>query len=554
MRTTRSAWWSALLLAATPVIAQVTIPPTADPGAVQQRQIEEERRRREMERERPPLAEPLKRPALAAPETQVERDAVRFFVREIRFSDSEILSREELASLARDYEGREVSLADLRQLTARINDLYRSKGVVTAQAVIPQQDVTGGVIRIRLVEGRLGKINLRDNDSTNEMYIVERLRIQPGELMDIGRLEEALVRFNRTNDVQLQAELKPGEAFATTDLGVIAKEPIHQELRLSLDTLGATATGRNRTGLAYENRSLFGYRDDFSVSYTKALGQESSSATYAFPINTWGGRLSLGYYKDKTAIKRGPLATLDITGESEAQTLSLRQPTFVDSTHQVDAVIGTNKRRYTNWIDGTFLTRTDTDDMSLGVEAQWYDARSNWVGSFVRAYGDARVGDDHRNFIIDRGTIRHNRDLGGGFSFRGSLFWQSTHQTVLPSSEQLFIGGDSSVRGYPVGIYAGDTGQLVNLELHHPLFAASNATHGVAASGFFFVDYGRVKPYRAPNSTLPRHDDLTGVGWGAHVSVGKNVYFRLVFGYGLNHLPDRSRNYEVNLQLVGTAF
>ena len=543
------------ILLAVPAAAQVVIPPSADPGATQQRQIDEDRRRRETEREeRKPVADPLKRPAAAEPPAQPAADAVRFFVREIQFTKSEIFTADELGKLAAEYQGRELSLADLRQLAAKLNELYRAKGIVTAQAVIPPQDVTSGIIRIRLVEGRLGKISLKGNDSTNDSYIVDRLRLQPSDLMDMNRLEDALVRFNRTNDVQLQAELKPGEEFATTDLGVAVKEPPRQELRLTLDTLGVASTGQYRAGLAYQNRSLLGFRDDLGLSYTRALGQESSAATYAFPVNIWGGRLNLGYYKDNTAIKKGTLASLKITGESESQIVSLRQPTYVDSTKQLDVVVGGKKRRNTTWIDNVFLSKTDTDDMNVGLEAQWFGAGSNWFGSYTRAFGNAKVNNENTSFIIDRGTIRHNRDLGRGFSFRGNLTWQSTHRVLLPSGEQFFIGGDASVRGYPVGVYAGDSGQLVNLELHHPLLSASNSTFGLGVTGFFFADYGRVKPFRAPNSTLPKNDALTGVGWGVHSNLGKHVYARLVFGYGLDRVPNLPPSYEVTFQLVATAF
>ena len=552
--TAKILWWPVILLAAAPAFAQVVIPPSADPGAMQQRQIDEDRRRREDEREqRGPVVEPLKRPTQAEPAVQPGQESIRFFVREIRFSDSKILSAEELSALASEYQGRESSLAELQKLASRVNELYRKKGVVTAQAVIPPQDVSNGVIRVRLVEGRLGKIKINGNESTNESYIVDRLVLKPSDLMDIGGLETALVRFNRTNDVQLQAELKPGETFATTDLALVAKEPVRQELRLTLDTLGATATGKERAGLAYQNRSLLGFRDDLGFSYTQSLGLDSVSGIYAFPVNTWGGRLNLGYYKDKTAIKNGALASLRITGESVAQIVSFRQPAFVDSSMQVDVVVGGKTRRTTNWIDSVLLTRTDSSDNNLGVEAQIFGQQSHWFASYVRSFGHFET-TDRQSFVIDRASLRHSRDLGHGFSFRGNLTWQATSKVLLPSSEQFFIGGDSSVRGYPVGVFAGDTGQLINLELHHPLVPASAATNNVGATGFFFVDYGRVKPFRAPNSTLSKNEDLTGVGWGVHANLGKHAYSRLVFGYGLDRPPNQPGSYEVTFQLIATAF
>ena len=99
--TAKILWWPVILLAAAPAFAQVVIPPSADPGAMQQRQIDEDRRRREDEREqRGPVVEPLKRPTQAEPAVQSGQESIRFFVREIRFSDSKILSAEELSALA----------------------------------------------------------------------------------------------------------------------------------------------------------------------------------------------------------------------------------------------------------------------------------------------------------------------------------------------------------------------------------------------------------------------------------------------------------------------
>lgn len=546
----------ATLVIITPVYAAPPpTPPAADPGAVQKLQIEEGARRREEEREQhKPVVEPLQRDIQdESPPVQPEAEAVRFMVREIRFTKSDILRDEELASLARPFQGRELVFSDLRSLVEQINKLYRSKGVVTAQAVIPPQDISSGVIEIRLVEGRVGKIRIEGNQSTNERFVTNRLGLEPDELVDLERLEAALVRFNRTNDTQLRAQLKAGEKFATTDLDVMVMEPPRQDLLFILDNYGVTATGKKRVGVSYLNRSLLGFRDDLNLSLIKAIGQKSYTLTYGLPINTWGGRLKLGYYRTDTEIEKGPLASLNITGNSIAKVFSLRQPLYVGTAAQIDLVGGGKKEQSSNWIDGVFLQRTDVFSNNLGVEGQLFGKQSNWFASYVRHFGYAKVTERDR-FIIDRGTLRYNREFGNGLSLRGNLTWQATHDVLLPPSEQIFIGGEGSVRGYPVGTYSGDKGQILNLELHHPLIAAGADGGGLGATGFFFVDYGRVKPFRPPNSSLDDHDHLTGLGWGINASMGRKAYARLTFGYGPNQVPDHSRNYEITLQVVANLF
>jgi len=557
------------MVLATQAFAQIpAIPDARRSGAVAgssgvtlQRQIEEDRRRREEDREPArPITDPLRREVQETPVAQPGAESIRFMVREIRFTPTDLLSPEELAAIANEFQGRELSLADLQQVAARVNELYRKKGVVTAQAVIPPQDVSTGIVTVRLVEGRLGKISIEGNESTNESYVINRLRLQPEDLMDLGRLEAALVRFNRTNDVQLQAELKPGEQFGTTDLNIVMTEPPRQELRLTVDNLGATSTGVNRAGLSYINRSLLGFRDDLGLSTTQAYGQESYAATYGFPINTWGGRLNLGYYDTYTAIKNGSLASLNITGKSIAQIVSLRQPAYVDSSAQIDVIVGGKTGRNTNWIDSVFLLRTETSEGNVGIEAQWFDKQSNWFVGYTRSFGDSQPTPQTNNgvlnggYIIDRGALRYNRALDYGLSFRGNLSWQSSNRDNLPSSELFFIGGEGSVRGYPVGVFSGASGQVINLELHHPLVAVSDSTYGMGATGFFFFDYGRVKPLLPLNSTLDDHESLRGVGWGMNATLGKHVYARLTFGYGLDEVPLQPRNYAINFQVIGSAF
>ena len=549
----RAALAAAALAAAQAAAQQPVVPPSADPGAIQQRQIEEERRRREAERERLKAIEPIKRDALEQPAAKPAPESVRFLVREIQFTPSEILSAAELEAIARDYRGRQLSLADLQKLAERVNALYKSKNVVTAQAVVPPQDVSDGVVRIRLIEGKLGKLRIEGNASTREGYIAGRLRLKPAELIDLSRLEQSLTRFNRTNDAQLRAELKPGADFATTDVIVGVTEPPRQELRLTLDDFGAPSTGRWREGVTYLNRSVLGFRDDLSLSVTQADGQFSRAYSYGFPFNPWGGRISLAYYKDETAIKHGPLETLKITGLSQAQVLTIRQPLYVGAHAQLDALGGGKRRFSSNWIDTVFLQRTETHDANLGLELQAFDDKSFWLASYTLSAGRAKVLAE-TDYGIGRGALRYSRELGRGFSLRGNLSWQTTRQQGLPSSEQFFIGGEGSVRGYTVGTYVGDTGQTLSLELHHPLWKRESQGRETSLTGFFFTDYGAVKPFLPPNSTLNPNPHLSSVGWGLNAAFGKHVYGRLTFGYGITDVPGAPRHYDVLFQLVASAF
>lgn len=546
------ALWMGALLIASQAAAQV--PPAADPGAIQQRRIEEERRREELERlQRKPTTDPIRREGIEPPAAGSAPDGVRFLVREIRFPASEILDADSLEGVAREFRGRVLSLAELQQLTARIDALYRARGVVTAQAVIPPQDVSAGIVSVRLVEGRVGQVRLQGNESTREDYVTGRLSLRTSSLVDLPGLERDLVRFNRSNDAQLRAELRPGQAFATTDVLLSLAEPPRHELRLFADNAGSESTGEWRGGLTYLNRSLLGWRDELSLTLNTASGQEGYAAGYTVPMGRWGGRAGFAWYKDRTASKYGPLAALEITGESMSRVLTLRQPVFFGDRVQVDILAGGKNRSARSWSSGVLLQGSESEDANLGVEVQSTDARGVWLASYALTSGRATVtGVDGRDrYDLGRGTVRRLQDLPAGWSLRASLNFQNSSNELLPSSEQFFIGGEYSVRGYPPGVFSGDQGYAAALELHHPIPLEGE---GVAASGFVFVDKGYVKVFRPPNSVLRDHEELSGIGVGLIASLGRRVSARLTFGYALNTLPAQPRRYAVQVQLVAGLY
>lgn len=533
------------------VVAQVVLPPSADPGALQQRRLEEERRRLELERlERQPIADPIRQelpPPAAAPSAAA---AVRFMVREIRFAPtSEIFSAQELQALAQPLTGKEVDLTDLQALAEKINATYRERGVVTARAVIPAQDVTEGIFTIRLVEGRLGKVTVSGNASTRESYVLGRVKAEPERIVDLPALQSSLVQFNRVNDAQLRADLKPGQSFGLTDLEISVAEPPKHVFRAGLDNHGSEVTGENRLGLSYTNNSVLGWRDTFTLGLMTASGLKSVSLDYGIPVNQMGGRLNLTVNRDNTSIKYGPFASLDITGTSTATSLSLRQPVHFGARSQTSLLGALRQRDVQNDIADIFLSGTKTDDVQLGVEHQQAGDASQWVASYSLFSGRAASAGERTSFSVGRGSFRHTYFWEGGWALRSTVSFQHSSSDELPSGDYLFLGGEGSVRGYPVGAFSGDQGVLASAELHHPITGAQGNADDFSASGFFFVDTGRVEQVLPSDSILDKSKTLTSVGWGANLSMGRHLSAKVALAYAVNKLPDEDKRVSVRFQL-----
>lgn len=552
----RTAGWLGLGVVFAPAWAQpVVIPPAGQAGTLQQLQIEEDRRRREQERLRPAAPDPLKRPEPPTPPPiSPSAGALRFDVREIRFTPSAILAPADLEAIAAQYRGRHISLAELQELAAQVNALYKQRGVVTATATIGPQDISSGVVEVTLVEGRVGEVAISGNATTRESYIQPRLGLAAGELVDLNKLEDRLVRFNRTNDVRLEVELQPGGEFGHTDILIKAVEPDRHQLLATLDNLGSPMTGRWRAGMSYRNRSLLGFRDDLSLAYTYASGQKSGSAGYGFPINRWGGRVNYTYYDDATAVRYGALSSLKITGRSESHVLSMRQPVHVSNDLQVDLTAAAKKRDSRNYFDGVHLQSTDSTDGSIGIDVLGSGEKTQWGWNITRIHGHASASDSRMPFKVTKGQLRYSRDIAEGWSLRTDAHWQYAKNAGLASSEQFLLGGEGSVRGYDIATYSGDQGFTANVELHHAIGVLPLGGKELAATGFLFVDHGRVKLARQASSQSSR-ERLTGLGYGVNASLGKQTSLRMTLARGLDQLPQGGRkNIVLYMQLVHSLY
>jgi hemolysin activation/secretion protein len=533
-------------------VAQVQIPPSSNPSQIQQRSLEIERQLQEDERRRRQIERPIDRTPAPLKWGPSGATSVRFLVNRIQFSPTEILKPEELAVVAREFEGRTLTLADLQLIADQINEIYKSRGIVTAQAIVPPQEVRDGVVQIRLVEGRVGGVKLEGNSSTNGDYVMRRMRTVPGQLADLPRLEEEILRFNRSNDAQLRAEVLAGEQFGETDIALTLVEPPRHALRLFSDNAGSVSVGDTRFGLTYSLRSVTGHRDEFTFTSIISKGQDGKYLFYGVPVNAWGGRLQLGYFLDKTKIVDGPIASLKVTGESATSQASFRQPVWVTRDGFGELLLGTKKRRSINWIDTQLLQSTDTLDVNFGGEVSFAPAPGEYTTlTLTRTAGHSESpGAARRFYRHTRGSARYATPIPGDIMLTTSFAFQYADTELLPSGEQFVIGGDGTVRGYTTGLYAGDRGMTLGMEAMTNLFKTDG---GVNVNGFAFWEYGEARPFRPPNSQRGA-ESILSVGAGALIQFGRNSFARVTLGVPTRMPLEEAKEYRVNFQLVWNAF
>lgn len=95
-------------------------------------------------------------------------------VRKIEVLDSTVFGPQELNPITQPLEGRSVTLEELRGVTKAITQLYLDSGYITSRAVLVDQQITDGIVRIQVIEGRLEEIQVEGTQRLNPNYIQDR--------------------------------------------------------------------------------------------------------------------------------------------------------------------------------------------------------------------------------------------------------------------------------------------------------------------------------------------------------------------------------------------
>ena len=252
----------------------------------------------------------------------------RFFVRRIELEGNTVYSTALLRrELVEAYENRELSSEDLQALRHRLSLYYLERGYVNSGAVIPDQKVDGGVVTLRIVEGRLTDIEVSGNRALRDAYLRDRLNLdiaQPLNVNDVRRRMQVMQQdpmIGRIN-AELVPGARPGEAVLRTRIE--ENEPIR--FGVSYGNTRSPAIGSERGEIQLGDMSLTGRGDPLSARFGKTRGLTDFSLSYALPLNARDLPLRLRADRNHSVVLAQPFNVLDIKSRSNALSLGLTYP------------------------------------------------------------------------------------------------------------------------------------------------------------------------------------------------------------------------------------
>ncbi|HYW04430.1 MAG TPA: ShlB/FhaC/HecB family hemolysin secretion/activation protein [Gammaproteobacteria bacterium] len=520
-------------------------PPSTTAGAAQQRSQQEQQRLERSQRRKGP-----KGPVLVGPKQQHAKPApggAKFTLNHITFSPSRFLSSSTLQALSRPYLHHPITVADLYKLLDAINAVYAKRGLITDRAILPPQKVTGGVVHVRLVEGKVGAVHLSGAKHTGRGYILARLPVRQGTVLDAAELERELIWFDRTSDVALKANLQPGSRFGLTDVMLEAIEPPRYQVSLLANNEGDRATGRVQGGVYARLFGPLGRGDSLTLYAMKSRGAFNGNLGYQVPLTRRGLKLSASVAHNEIHIIDGPYRNLDIRGHADVGQLGLTRP-LVASRHWLVTTAGSvSYTRDRTDISGVPLNADHIWTPAAGVTAEYDRPGQSWLVTQTAERGFAHeVLSQDRAYWLLPGTFSGRAALPGPLFTTTSAGWQYSNARDLPPSQLFQLGGANTVPGYPVGTASGVRGFYARqtLDVHLPARTAFGVGYSYGALHAAYPRRIALESFDVGlQGRLPRYRALEPVSWRVDVAHPMRtvvpdeskweVYFSIVAPFGL---------------------
>ncbi|MBQ0068098.1 MAG: ShlB/FhaC/HecB family hemolysin secretion/activation protein [Phascolarctobacterium sp.] len=459
---------------------------------------------------------------------QQESEKIIVTLKKVEFNKSEVLADKDLQSITNEYIKKDVSVNDLYEMLGKINDLYAKGGYITCKAFLLPQKVNNGVVKILLVEGKTGKVIVKGNKTTKENYIKKRVKLPGGKIVNLNELNQQMMLFNGTNDVQLRIMLQAGEQSGTTDFVLTAFEPQQLNSTLFSDNAGNYTSGMYRLGYFYNIKSISGMRDSLNLGMIGSDGTKAFSAVYSVPISSSGTKITLGFSSNATEIVRGEIkdAGLKIKGHSTAYTVNITQPFIVNDTTRSEFGLEYNHQSSKSSFEGFEYVRDVVRDLnpyfshtSYGKSHLFYQKHSY---SLFGSYSGISSNIDIKPVHYYKFNSYYQKAYRNGQMFSNHIDAQYNQGYALPSSRQFYIGGVNSVRGYRESYLSGERGFSTSFEYQVPI--SKDRKH----NAFIFYDTGHVGGEAAFDDHI-----LHGAGFGVKSSWNKHIYSTVSMGFPL---------------------
>lgn len=462
-----------------------------------------------------------------------------FDIWEYEIEGSSVLPVEAIERAVQPHLGPGRAMKDVDAARNALEAAYQQAGFLTVLVDVPEQRVDGGVVLLRVIEGKVGGLYVTGSRYHSQGFIRERVAgLQEGAVPNFNEVQQQLATVNRTEDRRVQPVLKPGRLPGTVDveLQVADELPVSGSVELNNNHSRDTTPLRLTGSMRYDN--LFQRDHSLTLTAITAPAEPSESkvlvANYGIPLegaDSWS--LSLTW------------SNSDVETLASTQVLS-RGTTFSLRRHMAFGRADGTRLFSAGFDLKNLKERADIDTplrylpFQLAYADQWSDGPDRVLlnSSFTFTIGrllqrDVTCPSDvdpsaqadqfackrfgaSASFAAFKLDGRWSHDFGP-VSLAGRLGLQIASGPLV-SAEQYALGGADTVRGYLENEASGDHGVLASLELRGANQAARLGAPWREFTPVVFIDAARAYTLQ-PLPGQASRTALMGSGLGLRLSL-----------------------------------
>ena len=451
-----------------------------------------------------------------------------------------------LQRLLAKYVGQPMSFRLLSAIQTDVTQFYRDNGRSLVSVTVPQQEITSGVVQVNVTAFRLATTAVAGGDPATSSYVNSQVRLRPGEEVDTDRLLADVNWLNQNPFRHVSVVFEPGQAAGSTNLTL----QVQAAPRTWSGYAGVSNAGTEDTGVvrlfAGVNISALAWKDQqLSYQFTGApesldeghlwdtgrdKGYLSHALTYFVPVTTSSGfrtKLTFGAsHISSYSVPGGVFTSGSETGILNAElSFPLRKTngrmTLVPEVYAQVELTDYDKLQYffgfpitqetTRLVHGAVGFRTSLAGPLLGktskgsADVAYVMGRRATEGFAASTYSYATF-DLSEEVFLDREKSVAVRVSG-----------QSSGD-ALHALEQMALGGQGTVRGYPVNGVASSTAVAASIEYRAPSWSFKVGDQDASLRPHIFADFGWAEA-AAPFG----EQNMASIGFGGDIEIGSNV-------------------------------
>ncbi|EML1554025.1 TPA: ShlB/FhaC/HecB family hemolysin secretion/activation protein [Enterobacter hormaechei] len=452
----------------------------ADRNTIQQQQqqlLDENQRQRE-ELERSAIV-----PRPVTPDDAFTPQGPCFVIRRIELSGATLLSPSAKNRLTAPWINQCLDMARLTRLTDAVSDWYISRGYITSRAFLTEQDLSGGVLHLAVLEGKLQHIRLEGVPDRTLKMTFPGLE---GKILNLRDIEQGMEQLNRVRQRPVEIEILPGDRQSYSVVNLTATPEFPLSGSVSFDNSGQKSTGTGQPNGALYGNNLLGLADKWFISGGRSSDFSNSKDAQNFAA---GVSIPYGYgLLDYSYSWSNYLSTIDnngyfwrSTGDTETHRLTGSWVLFRNGDIKTGVSAGITHRINRNYLDDVLLATSSRKLSSLSLGINHTQKIASGVATLNPTFTQGvpwfgAEDDSDKQGDVPKAEFR-KWSLNGSFQrpLADKLWWLTSvyfqwSPDRLYGSERLTLGGETSVRGFKEQYISGDNGGYWRNELNWSLF------------------------------------------------------------------------------------